>query len=157
MADYKRRKKLIKPRLQLRLTAVFVGLSGLSLLLQYVLFQNRLHGAAIQLPNDGAVLLSMTNGLLAEVLLTSFLVFLPLTFLVGVMTTFRIAGPLYRFEVFLERLRRGERPEDFRLRKNDQLHEFADLLQAATAPMRTAEGQDEPDAAGSKDASADAA
>ncbi len=50
---YVRRKKLIKPRLQLRLTGIFVGLTALSLLLQFVLFTNVLNETAVGLPNDG--------------------------------------------------------------------------------------------------------
>ena len=133
---YKRRKKLIKPRLQLKLTLTFVGLSALSLLLQFVLFQTVLAEAALLLPNDHDVLMGETNGLLLKVLAVSFLVFLPLTFLVGVLTTFRIAGPVYRFEQFLNAVRRGERPKDFRLRKGDELTDLAALINEATSPLR---------------------
>lgn len=132
----RRRKKLIKPGLQLRLTGIFVGLSALSLLLQFVLFTNVLHESAIRLPNDGPILLEELNGITSRVLLISFLVFLPLTLAVGVLCTFRIAGPVYRFESFLRAILRGERPRDFRLRKGDQLTELAALLNEATVPLR---------------------
>ena len=62
--------------------------------------------------------------------------FLPLTFLVGVLTTFRIAGPVYRFEQFLAAVRRGERPSDFHLRKGDELTDLAALINEATGPLR---------------------
>jgi len=133
---YQRRRKLIKPRLQLKLTLTFVGLSALSLLLQFVLFQNVLTEAALLLPNDHDVLVGETNGLLLAVLAVSFLVFLPLTFLVGVLATFRIAGPVYRFEQFLAAVRRGERPADFHLRKGDELTDLAALINEATEPLR---------------------
>ena len=136
---YRRRKKLIKPRLQLKLTLTFVGLSALSLLLQFILFQNTLAEAALDLPHDSDVLLGATNGLLAHVLLVSFLAFLPLTFLVGILTTFRIAGPIYRFEQFLSAVQRGERPPDFRLRRGDELMDLAALINAATEPLRKEE------------------
>ena len=133
---YQRRRKLIKPRLQLKLTLTFVGLSALSLLLQFVLFQNVLTEAALLLPNDHDVLVGETNGLLLAVLAVSFLVLLPLTFLVGVLATFRIAGPVYRFEQFLAAVRRGERPADFHLRKGDELTDLAALINEATEPLR---------------------
>lgn len=136
---YKRRKKLIKPGFQLRLTFIFVGLSALSLLLQFLLFQSALTRAALELPNDSSVLMGATSGVLREVLLVSFLAFLPLTFLVGVMTTFRIAGPVYRFEQFLKAVCRGERPRDFRLRKGDKLTDLAALINEATRPLRVEE------------------
>lgn len=139
---YARRRKLIKPRLQLKLTGLFVGLVALSLLLQYILFSNRLTHLALQLPNDGDVLLGSTNRMLAQVLSLSFLMFLPLTLLVGIMATFRIAGPVYRFETFLRAVEDGERPPDFRLRKGDELQELADVIISSTRPLRNAEGAD---------------
>jgi len=75
----------------------------------------------------------------------AFLVFLPLTFFVGILSTFRVAGPLYRFEKFLESLQRGERPPDFRLRKGDELHDLAELLNQATAPMRKGDEEEAED------------
>ena len=139
---YRRRQKLIKPRLQLKLTLIFVGLSALSLLLQFVLFQSALTSAALELPNDAVLLMGATNGLLMRVLLVSFLVFLPLTFLVGVLTTFRIAGPVYRFEQFLAAVQRGERPPNFKLRKGDELVDLATLINEATQPLRASDEED---------------
>ncbi len=136
---YKRRKKLIKPRLQLKLTLTFVGLSALSLLLQLVLFQSTLSSAALELPNDSQLLMSNTNAVVLRVVAISFGVFLPLTFLVGILSTFRIAGPVYRFEQFLRAVQRGERPRNFRLRKGDELMDLAQLINDATEPLRTDE------------------
>jgi len=133
---FKRRKKLIKPRLQLKLTLTFVGLSALSLLLQLVLFQSALSNAALDLPNDSELLMSNSNAVLMRVVAISFGVFLPLTFLVGILSTFRIAGPVYRFEQFLQAVQRGERPRNFRLRKGDELTGLAQLINDATQPLR---------------------
>jgi hypothetical protein len=137
MAKYKRKIKLIKPRFQLKLTMVFVGFSALSLLLQFVLFTSSLTEVALELPQDGALLMEQTSGLLMRVILTSCLLFLPLIFMVGVLTTFKIAGPLYRFEQFLNSVHRGENPGDIKLRSGDELHDFCDLLNRVTAPLRT--------------------
>lgn len=133
---YVRRRKLIKPRLQLKLTGLFVGLSALSLLLQLVLITNRLTHVALELPNDSDVLLGLSNTVLLQVLAGSFLVFLPLTLLIGVLATFRIAGPLYRIEMFLTAVEAGECPPDFRLRKKDELQDLATQLVRVTRPLR---------------------
>ncbi|MEL6715749.1 MAG: hypothetical protein AAFP86_18355 [Planctomycetota bacterium] len=133
---FKRRKKLIRPALQLRMTGVFIGLVSLMLLLQFVLLTAEIHHAANALPADGPRLLAEANTIVGRVVLISATVFLPLTLIVGILSTFRIAGPLYRFERFLEALRNGERPEDFRLRDGDELHDLAALLNDATRPMR---------------------
>lgn len=133
---YKRRKKLVNPGLQLRMSGVFVGLTALMLGLQFVLMTAELHQVANKLPSDGAALLEESNGIVLKLALVSAAVFLPLTLLVGILSTFRIAGPLYRFQRFLEAVRDGESPEDFRLRDKDELHGLAALLNDATRPMR---------------------
>lgn len=140
---FKRKIKLIKPRLQLKLTLIFVGLSALSLLLQLLLFMSTLADTALNMPNDSHVLLSHTNNILFRVLATSFLIVLPITYGVGILSTFKVAGPLFRFEMFLNQVIRGEKPEDFRLRKGDELHDLAALLNAATEPLRRGEPEPE--------------
>lgn len=134
---YRRRRKLIQPGLQLRLTLTFVGIAALSLLLQFVLFANAMTELAVGLPSDGAIVMERTGDMLTAVLGVSFLVFLPLTFAIGVLSTFRIAGPVYRFTSFLRQVQRGERPPDFRLRSGDELKELAQLINEVTAPLRT--------------------
>ena len=67
----------------------------------------------------------------------SYGVCLPLTFCVGVVVTFRFAGPIYRFEKYLKALARGEQVEECRIRKGDELQEFCKLLNEATAPLRS--------------------
>ena len=133
---YKRRKKLVNPGLQLRMSGVFVGLTALMLGLQFVLMTAELHQVANKLPSDGSALLEESNGIVLKLILVSAAVFLPLTLLVGILSTFRIAGPLYRFQRFLEAVRDGESPADFRLRDKDELHDLAALLNDATRPMR---------------------
>ncbi|HIG85787.1 MAG TPA: hypothetical protein EYQ25_01960 [Planctomycetes bacterium] len=133
---FQRRRKLIKPSLQLKLTAIFTGLCALSLLLQFILFQSALTSAALELPADSARMLDLSQSIVLKVLAISFLVCLPLTFLVGIMTTFRFAGPVWRFETFLKSILRGEKPQDFTLRKGDQLTELAELLVRSTRPLR---------------------
>mgnify|MGYP005703992283 CR=1 FL=1 len=76
------------------------------------------------------------DGLLIKVVLTSFVMFLPLVYAVGILTTFRFAGPIYRFEMFLGQVRRGENPADCRLRKGDHLKDFCELLNDVTRPLR---------------------
>ena len=141
---FQRRRKLIKPGLQLRLTLLFTGLSALSLALQFVLFQAQLAEAALELPSDGERMLTLSQGVVLRSLGWSLLACLPLTFLVGILSTFRFAGPVWRFETFLKAVARGERPRDFKLRKGDQLVELGDLILAATRSLREAEADTEP-------------
>lgn len=139
---YKRRQKLPQPRLQLRLTMTFVGLVALALMLQVMLFTNAISDLASTLPNDSLILMSAGPGILFKTLAVSFLIFLPLTFAIGVLSTFRIAGPLFRFEAFLNQVLRGDRPRDFQLREGDELKHLASLINAATKPLREQPGAD---------------
>jgi len=134
--NHKRRVKLIQPKLQLRLTAIFGGVALTSLLLQFLLFMQMFSELAVRLPNDALIVLSEMRGELLGVLGFSVLVLLPLTFSVGVLVTFRIAGPVYRLERYLEQVARGERPRDCKLRKGDELQNLCDLVNDATRPVR---------------------
>lgn len=128
MAKYKRRKKLIDPRLQLWMTGVFLGLTALSLLMQLLLFMLAMSHVALTLPNDGELMWDQINERLYFVVGTSFAIFLPLTLLVGILTTFRVAGPVYRFKRFLQNVREGRDPGYMRLRDGDKLQDLAEDL-----------------------------
>lgn len=154
MPQHKRRIKLIQPQLQLKLISAFVGMSALALTLQFLLFTSSLTELAAELPEDGAVLIEHVPAHVQRILLISFLIFLPLTFCVGVLITFRIAGPLYRFEVYLKQVIRGEKPADCRLRRGDELVGLCELINQATAPLRAHEAPEHDATSKSPDASA---
>lgn len=136
MSPHKRRIKLIQPALQIRLISAFVGMAFLALTLQFLLFTSTLTELASELPEDGATLLDRVPDHVVRILIISFLIFLPLTFCVGVIITFRIAGPIYRFETYLKQVIRGEKPPDCRLREGDELKGLCELINRATAPLR---------------------
>ena len=116
---HKRRRKLIKPKVQLKLVGAFVGISALGFLLQYILLAKELTELALDMPEGGSVLAAQAPTLLLTVLGTSFGILFPLTVAVGIVLTFRIAGPIYRFERYLESVARGEETGPCRIRRND--------------------------------------
>ena len=132
----KRAVRLVQPGLQLRLILTFAGVAALALLLQFTLFMSALSEAAVELPNDGLVLLERTHGILTGVFVTSLALLLPTLFGIGLVLTHRVAGPIYRMEAFLNQLARGESPPDLRLRRGDELQEFGQLVNRATEPLR---------------------
>jgi methyl-accepting chemotaxis protein len=136
MATFRRRQKLPKRKLQLKLTLIFVGMVALGLMLQFLLFMRELTMVGERLPNDGAVLMDEASGMLATAFLASCAVLLPITFVIGVLTTFRIAGPIYRFEKFLGSIAKGEDPGECTLRKGDELLELCDALNKAVKRLR---------------------
>jgi hypothetical protein len=133
---YKRSVKLIKPSLQLKLVAMFLGVSTTSLLLQYLLFASRLSDVATGLPDGGAALVAAMPSLLMEVLALSFAFLFPVMMCIGILATFRIAGPVYRFERYLEQIARGDQVGPCRIRRGDELWDLCDRINEATAPLR---------------------
>ncbi len=133
---YKRCIKLIQPGLQMRLVGAFFGLSVLGLLTQVLMLAMQLTTTANAMPSGGLYLARELPGMLIESLLLSFLVLLPAVLLIGIRITFKIAGPLHRFELHLEKIRKGEWPEPCRIRESDQLQEFCDLLNDALESAR---------------------
>ena len=133
---HKRHIKLIKPGLQLKLVGMFVAVSATSLLLQYLLFASRFAEVASTMPDGGSHVMAVLPGILMEVLVMSFTFLLPVMLCVGVLSTFRIAGPLYRFEQYLGQVVRGEVTGPCRIRDGDELWDLCDLINEATAPLR---------------------
>ena len=127
-ALHKRRLKLVDPKLQIQLTMVFVGLSALGVVMQFILFQSTLSKLSYQLPNDGLLLMESVNSALPGILGVTLLAILPLTYLVGVLTTFRIAGPVYRMNMYLRDVAEHGYHGPCRLRKGDKLQELAAQL-----------------------------
>lgn len=139
---HRRRIKLIKPNLQLRLVGKFFGLAVLGLLLQFLLLGRLLPPAVAEAQAAGGTAVDAVPGVLLQVLLTSAVILFPILFSLGVLITFRIAGPIYRFERFLESLARGEESQPCRIRSGDEFAELCELLNRATAPLLREAGED---------------
>ena len=133
---YRRRIKLIKPKLQMKLVGVFVGLSALGFLLQALHVGLRRSELAASVPEGGTYLMAVMPELPLEILLVSFGMLLPLTIAVGILVTFRIAGPVYRFEKYLKSVIQGEEVGPCRIRKGDEFQELCELINQVTAAMR---------------------
>ncbi len=132
MKKNQRRKKLVNPSLQLKIVFMFLVISVLAVGIQSVLMSHSLTAFA---EGDS----ERVFALLRENLLVTLAALLPATLIVGAITTFRIAGPLYRFERFLESIERGENPPDCVLRRGDDLKDFCATLNRVTRPLRTSE------------------
>jgi len=131
-----RKKKLINPGLQLRLVAIFLCSAALAVQAEAILITYTLTKLAEDMPNDGSVLLSQLPEFVRTNLLLTFALLTPLTLGVGIVATFRVAGPLYRFQQFLQAVKEGRQVEACTIRKGDELHDFCVLLNDVTAPLR---------------------
>jgi hypothetical protein len=128
--------KLVSPSLQLKLIGSFAGLSALSLLLQFVLLSMRISQLSARMPEGGDFLAEQAPGVLFGILVFSFTALLPITFAVGVIITFRIAGPIHHFEQHLEQVLRGEDSAPCSIREKDELQRLCVLINQAIAAAR---------------------
>jgi len=133
---FRRKQKLVKPELQLRLSAIFAGTSVLCLGLQWLLFSSILSNAANQMPVGGEYLIDLMPGLLVRSVIFSLGVVLPLTLLVGIQATFRFMGPIHRFENYLREVIQGTQLGPCKIRKGDAFGELCELITQATEPVR---------------------
>lgn len=131
-----RRVKLILPRLQLTLVAWFLAISVTGLLLQFALLSAFLTRFAASLPSDGGRVAEQGMEMLLGTLAISLVLIVPITVGVGILTTFKIAGPIYRFERYFEELARGEWNGPCRIRKGDALQHTCEKLNAAVSALR---------------------
>jgi hypothetical protein len=137
-APNRRTKRLIEPRIQKRFVLIFLSTASLAALVQALVVSFLLLRAADRLPNDGWELKTEIAGILASSLVFTVTFLVPLTLAVGVVSTHKIVGPLYRFRVYLTQLAAGERPAPCRIRQDDELQDLCELLNRATAPLREA-------------------
>jgi len=132
-----RTNKLPKPGLQLRLTLVFLLTACAALLVQFVLLNRLLVLLARRLPDQADVLTEEWPSMLVTTLGLSIALMVPFTVGVGVLSTFRVAGPLYRFETYMRAILRGEDPGPCRIRSGDYLQDFCGLLNQLVTTLRT--------------------
>ncbi|QDU84123.1 hypothetical protein Pla163_12270 [Planctomycetes bacterium Pla163] len=131
MTQHKRTKRLIKSGLQLKLILTFVGLACVASLFEVILLNRAVTFVATQMPRDGGILLSELPGVLRTSVLLCLGVLVPVTIGVGLVLTHRIAGPIYRFELYLRSIVDGEQVGRCKVREGDELQDFCELLNDA--------------------------
>ena len=129
-----RKRVLIQPRIQLRLVGSFLAAACISTIIQILLLNLALGRVAAEVPAAGATVLESTPAIIRTQVLLTFGLMAPLVVAVGILETFRIVGPLHRFERYLRDIAEGRRPEPCKIRKDDELQEFCTLLNQATQP-----------------------
>jgi hypothetical protein len=135
-----RKKRLINPSMQLRLVAIFLCTAALAVQAEAILITYTLTRLAERMPTDGSLLLAELPEFVRTNLLLTFAMLAPMALGVGIVATFRIAGPLYRIEKFLRNMKEGKQIEPCTIRKGDELQELCSLLNDVTAPLRAKSG-----------------
>jgi hypothetical protein len=131
-----RKKKLIKPGIQLKVAGVFMGIALGATLVQAFTFNRTMLKVARLLPHDQEIFEQIWPGLFRSSVLLTALVIVLATYCVGVALTHKLFGPIYRFEQYLRSLKSGGATRPCTLRQGDYLQEFCGLLNDATAPLR---------------------
>ena len=134
-APMKRRtKKLILGTFQLRLVLQFVGVAALALGMQFLFLTGRLLSMSSEVTGTEASGEGLPRVLFETALLSGALL-LPLIFAVALLTTHRVAGPLYGMERFLREVAAGGPIRVFKTRKGDQVDSLRDALNDALATV----------------------
>ena len=134
-----RKRVLIRPRQQWRLVGSFLAAACISTIIQILLLNVALGNLASDLSADGAAVLDATPGIIQTQVLLTFGLMAPLVTAVGILESFRIFGPVHRFEHYLREIVAGRNPKPCSLRKEDELHDFCQLLNQATQLRNPAE------------------
>ncbi|MDA1194949.1 MAG: hypothetical protein O2894_07160 [Planctomycetota bacterium] len=133
---YKRTKKLIKPRFQLKVAGACLGIAVMAVITLMILMNDVILDFADKGWVDSAAVQDKWAGVLLTKLGIALMILAPMTLALGVILMHRIAGPLYRFEQFIQGVVRGEQTDICRIRQGDELQDLCDLLNEFTAPLR---------------------
>jgi len=132
----RRKKKLIKSGLQLKLVSAFLAMAVVASLFQVVLLNTSLLKLTEDLGVQTTDVISQFSGVLMRNLFITLGVLVPLMFVFGILITHRIAGPVYKFERYLDAVIRGDEEGECRLRKGDELQELCVRLNRAVAVLK---------------------
>lgn len=134
-----RRKILVNPRLQGKITAVFVGTALSCFAVQLALQTMAVATVASNLSQDP----NAASRQLMEILMATsgvgVLLLVPLSIFAGLLVTFRIAGPIYRIESYLEARIRGEDQGVLKIRTGDECQRLCSLLNQVLNPSEDSE------------------
>ncbi|TDJ79807.1 MAG: hypothetical protein E2O39_00350 [Planctomycetota bacterium] len=138
MEQTRRKTKLIKPWLQIQIGLGCLAIAAIVVVVQGVNLSHSLMRVAGDLPSEGALVLTRMSGIITSNILFTLALLTPLLIAVGVLLTFRIAGPLHRIETYLEAVLAGKEKRPCSLRTGDSLQELCSLVNLVSAPMREA-------------------
>lgn len=136
-AGYKRSRKVIQPGFQLRLVGTFTGIGLLALLLQFLIVGFRLSRAVADVETGGGHIADELPSVMLDTLVFSLGMLTPVLFGLGILLTFRVAGPAYRMERYLRAVARGEEQGPCSIRKGDHLQDLCDALNEAVGSMQS--------------------
>lgn len=144
MSRERRRKHLIRPRIQLAFALFFATSAGVAVLLYGLLLQAGMVEVA-SAAEWAAIDRAMVRAAIVVGLLLA-----PLSVSMAIISTHRIVGPLYRFDRFLRDVLAGREQRPCGIRRHDELRELCTLLNEVTAEQRERNGRRDEQAAAAR-------
>jgi hypothetical protein len=123
-----------QPSLQLKMIGTFVALSAIAFLLQGLMLCDEFANTASSSAGDAQV--AGAFGLQLAGRMQVFLVCLALVVAVGIAATFRWAGPVWRFEQYLDAIAADRACGPCRIRRGDELQQLCERINAAIVALR---------------------
>lgn len=136
---YKRRQYIIAPKFQLKYVGLILALVFFTALLcSYFVYYTVMLVLGDKLANiyPQGRLVSIVNMVNFRILL-SMLFLIPLVFILGILASHKIAGPIYRIEKFLNAMASGELLEKLTLRRKDELVSLANGINVVSDAMKS--------------------
>ncbi len=121
---YRRSRRLVLAGLQLKLAAAFALLAGISAVVQALVLVHALSSLAREVAQAESVVFSQASALVRQNILISLALLVPPFLIAGVLITFRIAGPIYRFQKYFEDLAKNGYSGPCTIRRGDELQDF---------------------------------
>jgi hypothetical protein len=131
-----RRKKLIAPKFQLQVAGFAIAIAVVAVMTLMVV----LNQAFVDMIDKGWLVPGAARAgwmtFLFNKLLLALAIVVPVALSLAVLLSHRVAGPMYRFRVFLTDVKEGRQVEPCRIRDGDEYQEFCVLINEVTAPLR---------------------
>jgi hypothetical protein len=132
-----RRKNYVPlPALQIQLVLICLFFAACTGMLQALLIQRFVTELLQQLPEASALARADASVWVLSQFFLSLAIMFPVVLGLGILITFRFAGPLVNIEKHLRRVAAGEDPGPCRLRKGDQYQSIADAVNLAVTTLR---------------------
>jgi len=135
---FRRRRLLIKKGLQLRyIGLIFIALILTSIVTGYTVFATgwTLFGQKLASVYPQGRLLHVLRGI--NMALVRNLIFVsPIIFILGLLFSHKIAGPLYRIEKTIDEIAKGSLGLKIKLRRGDELKDLAEVVNGLTENLR---------------------
>ena len=132
----RRAQKLIDNKLQFKLALWIAGIAGVAMLFQFMMVSAAISQIATDLPHDSEIFLDRFFEVSLRTFLATFAFMLSAGFVAGILLAHRVAGPIHSFTQYLKSINAGLHPSECKIRRNDELQDFCELLNQTTAPLR---------------------